>query len=262
MNDESPAPTADSRPAKERPRRKKSEVTRQRILDAAVRLFVERGYERTTMRDIAAQTGMSLGSTYYYFATKEEIVLAFYEKGCAEHIRSCEAFFETTADLRGRIEHVIRSKLDEWRPYREFIRVLTRTGIDSESPVSPFSPATAGIRADAIRLFERALEGASGVPSSLRAHLPRLLWLYQLGIVLFWVNDRSPDQRKTALLVDRSLAVLLRLVRMASLPLMGAVVRPVLQTIDELWKPDAHGAENDAVTAGGGQAVRSQRDPA
>jgi AcrR family transcriptional regulator len=50
-------------------------VTEQRILDAATRLFYERGYHATTMRDIASAVGIKAGSLYNHYAGKEEILL-------------------------------------------------------------------------------------------------------------------------------------------------------------------------------------------
>ena len=56
------------------PQRATSEETRRLILDTALRLFRERGLDETTMRDIAAGAGLSLGAAYYYFRNKEAIV--------------------------------------------------------------------------------------------------------------------------------------------------------------------------------------------
>jgi AcrR family transcriptional regulator len=54
---------------------KDSPVTEQRILDAAIDLFFERGYHATTMRDIAAAVGIKAGSMYNHYAGKQEILL-------------------------------------------------------------------------------------------------------------------------------------------------------------------------------------------
>src|SRR6202047_1046135 len=54
---------------------------RQQLLDAAARLFRERGYHVTSMRDIAREVGMLSGSIYYHFSSKEEMLLAVYEEG-------------------------------------------------------------------------------------------------------------------------------------------------------------------------------------
>ncbi|OKI24386.1 hypothetical protein A6A07_05860 [Streptomyces sp. CB03911] len=53
------------------PKTGKSEQTRALILETAMRLFKERGYDKTTMRAIAAEAGVSVGNAYYYFASKE-----------------------------------------------------------------------------------------------------------------------------------------------------------------------------------------------
>ena len=50
----------------------KARRTRERILEAALALFAERGYEATTMRDVAREAGASLGLAYRYFESKEE----------------------------------------------------------------------------------------------------------------------------------------------------------------------------------------------
>jgi len=65
----------------------KGETTRQQILDTALRLFRERGFDEATMRDIASEAGVSLGNAYYYFPSKEAIVLAYYDLVQTEHAR-------------------------------------------------------------------------------------------------------------------------------------------------------------------------------
>ena len=54
----------------------RAEDTRRRIYEAAMELFREKGIEQTTMRDIAAKAEVALGGAYYYFSSKEAIVLA------------------------------------------------------------------------------------------------------------------------------------------------------------------------------------------
>src|SRR5207237_4129045 len=62
----------------------KAEETRERILDAALQLFQQRGFDQTTMRDIAAAAGVATGAAYYYFRSKEELVMAFYVRTADE----------------------------------------------------------------------------------------------------------------------------------------------------------------------------------
>jgi AcrR family transcriptional regulator len=56
------------------------EARRQQILDAAARCFSREGFHRTTMQDIQAESGLSAGAIYRYFASKEEIIRAMSEE--------------------------------------------------------------------------------------------------------------------------------------------------------------------------------------
>ena len=58
-----------------------AEIRREEIIKAASRLFCEKGYERTTVRDLADAVDMHSGSLFLYFATKEEIFLAVLKAG-------------------------------------------------------------------------------------------------------------------------------------------------------------------------------------
>lgn len=64
----------------QRKQRDKSEM-RQAILDVARMLFLEKGYELTSMRNIAEQVGCSPGTLYLYFKDKDEIFYALHQEG-------------------------------------------------------------------------------------------------------------------------------------------------------------------------------------
>lgn len=57
----------------------KSEKTRQRIIDAANQLFYRKGYNRTSFTDVVDEAGVPRGNIYYYFKTKDEMLLAVIE---------------------------------------------------------------------------------------------------------------------------------------------------------------------------------------
>src|SRR4029450_6411961 len=91
------------RAARAIPQRAASEETRRQILDTALALFRERGFEETTMRDIAAGVGVSLGAAYYYFKSKEAIVGAYYDYVQYEHAARCRDAFGRGGTLRDRL---------------------------------------------------------------------------------------------------------------------------------------------------------------
>lgn len=68
------------------------------------------------------------------------------------------------------------------------------------------------------------------MPEDLAPYLPKLLWLYQMGLILFWISDRSPEQVRTRQLRDKSLALLVTALKLAGFPLL----RPLRKRIVDL----------------------------
>ena len=64
--------------------------TKDRIVDAAYRTLVKRGYHETAMKDIAAEAGVAPGLAHYYFETKEDLLVAAIEHGCEPVMRAWE----------------------------------------------------------------------------------------------------------------------------------------------------------------------------
>src|SRR4029077_7213180 len=111
--------------APEPPRkRRKAEETRAQILETALDLFRERGYEETTMRAIAEAAGVAVGNAYYYFRSKEYLIQAFYERSHDEHLAATGEILAAESDLRARLLGVMRAKIDTSMPYHRFAAVL------------------------------------------------------------------------------------------------------------------------------------------
>jgi AcrR family transcriptional regulator len=204
---------------------KKSDETRARMLEAALGLFRERGFENTTMRDIAKEAGAALGAVYYYFDSKDALVMAFYERAQMELTPLVEDALSKTKDLEDRLRALLRVKLDYFAPNRTLMGALS-AHIDPQHPLSPFSREGRVIRDHDIELFARALAGSKiRVPDDLKTHLPRLLWLYQMGLLLFWVYDRSPAQKRTMQLFEKSLSIVVNLIKISTFTLLRPVRR-------------------------------------
>jgi AcrR family transcriptional regulator len=209
----------------------KADQTRGRILSAALTLFRDRGFDQATMRDIAREAGVAIGAAYYYFDSKEALVMAFYQQANAEMHEQIEAVLARKTDLKTRLRAVIDVKFEYFAANRKFLGALLRHAADPEHPLSPFSAETREIRENDMRHFSEALEGANlRLPEDLLPHLPRLLWLYQMGLILFWIYDRSEGQVRTEKLVDKSLGVVTGLLKLVKSPFL----RPVRKTAIEL----------------------------
>lgn len=211
----------------------RAEDTRKKIYDAAMELFREKGFEETTMRDIAANAGVALGGTYYYYSSKDAIVLAFYRE---MQETSTSLVTEGLADkrkLKDRIRAVLDQRLKLLAPNRKFCAALFRHAPDGADPLSPFSEETRPIRDAAVEQMRVALEGGDvKIPADLKPRLPYLLWLYQMALIMFWLYDRSANQERTEKLIEKSLGLLVNLLRISTLPLMRPLRKAALDLVE------------------------------
>ena len=214
---------------------KKSQQTKQLIYNTAIRLFTEKGFDQTTMREIAKEANISLGLTYYHFRTKDDLVMKFYEATQKESLQACEEFFLQETKLQAKIQFVLQQKVKQFYPYRNFLHVLGNHASNPSHPLSPFSKETQQIREDAIRIFALAIQQSKEtLPKDLRNILPELFWLYQLGIIYFWLVDSSEEKKKTDALIAESLKLLFSLLKLANLPLMGKVRKLIVSIYTEI----------------------------
>ena len=217
---------------------KKSEQTRRRILDSALRLFQKQGFDETTMRDVAKEAGVALGAAYYYFDSKNAIVMAFYEQVQDELAPLVEKELASTRGLKDRLQAVIDVKFKYLAQHRRLLAALS-THIDPEHPLSPFGERTGSIREKDVASICKALEGAKiRLTDDLKPYLPSLVWLYQMGLILFWVYDRSPQQTKTRQLFERSLGIVVGLIKLSGVPLLRPLRRMATGVLEIVH--DAH----------------------
>lgn len=204
---------------------RKSDETRQRILTAALAVFRERGLEAATMREVATAAGMAVGAAYYYFPAKDAIVLAFYEEAQSAMRPTLEKVVARNASFEATLRGIIQTKLDIFCANRQLLSALA-SHVDPKKPLSPFSVETAHIRESDLFFFEKTVAQAKlKLPKNVAPYLPRLLWLYQMGVLLFWVYDESVEQHRTSVLLDRTLKMLTVGLRLAALPLLRPLHR-------------------------------------
>src|SRR5437870_6350560 len=105
----------------------KGEQTKELILNSALELLSDRGYEETTMRAIANKAGVSLGNAYHYFGSKEHLIQAFYHRIHEEHLAASLPVLQKESTLRARLLSVMRLRIATMEPYHEFAGVLFKT---------------------------------------------------------------------------------------------------------------------------------------
>lgn len=214
----------------------KSERTRGQLRDIALRSFRERGYDATTIRLIAQEAGVSVGTTHYHFASKNHLVQELYLDVQEKHRDAAEPELASSTDLIDRLAIVYRTGLDQLTPYHPFAPEFLSAAVSPRSPINPLSEESAPALRIVEGLFREAVDGASGpgLPDEFRTSLPDALVLGHLLLALFWVYDRSPGQQRTRTLLDRGLKLLRLALPLTRMPLLRKPLRELLDLVAQV----------------------------
>ncbi len=235
-----PVPAGEVPGGRALPKTGKSEQTRALILATAMRLFKERGYDKTTMRAIATEAGVSVGNAYYYFESKEFLIQGFYDRMTYEHAADARARMAGKKDFAERLEIALTSWIDCAEEYHGFASQFFRTAADPTSSLSPFSNESHPARATAVELFHEVLSGSDIAPkldAELAELLPELLWLYLMIVVLYWVFDQTPDTERTREFVRRSTPMSARVINLSRYRVFRPIVRDAKGLIQDFILP-------------------------
>jgi AcrR family transcriptional regulator len=174
-------------------------AARDRLYGTAIRLIAERGYEATTLRDIARAAEVSVGLLYRYFPSKQAVVIALYDELSAEYANRTAVL--PSGRWRDRFLFALNASLEVLEPHERALRALTPVLV-SDPDEGIFAESTAFSRLRVQRVFEEAVSNATDAPRPPMAEaLGRLLYLVHLSVLLWWLLDKSRNQRATAALV-------------------------------------------------------------
>lgn len=211
-------------------------AARERLYQVAIGMIAKRGYEATTLRDIAREADVSVGLLYRYFPGKQAIVLALYDELSADYARQAAAMPD--GRWRDRFLFALNKSLDVLRPHQVALRALTPVMVgDPEEGI--FSTRTAFSRLGVQRVFENAVVESSDAPKQpLAEALGRLLYLVHLSVLLWWLLDKSANQRATRALV----ALTEQILPSATLALRVPPVRRFVIAVDGLIREALFGS--------------------
>ena len=185
------------------------------------------------MRDIAAASGYSLGLTYRYFASKEDLLIAFYERCSAE--LALEINDLPSGKAAERFTTVMRSMYTSLLPFRLAFGEMAGVLLNPSNSAGVFNDKLAYLRSEGYRHFYAIIAGASDAPPQRNcADLAVLAYAGYLMLLLFWVNDTSDGQSSTYKLLDFVYDLMTRTRLLIRLPLfarscttLSSILRPM-----------------------------------
>src|SRR5690349_2613773 len=205
-------------------------ATKRRLYETAIGLMARKGYESTTLRDVAQEAGVSVGLLYRYFPSKRAVLVALYDELSTDY--ASRALAMPRGKWRDRFVFALTTSLEVLAPHRTALKGLIPVLVgDPDEGV--FSSTMAFSRERVQRAFEHAVSEATDSPGApLAAALGRLLYLVHLAVLLWWLLDRSAHQRATTALVGLARQIL----PSAALTLRLPPVRRLLLSGDALFR--------------------------
>jgi AcrR family transcriptional regulator len=199
-------------------------------------MIARRGYEATTMREIAGEAGVSVGLLYRYFPSKQAVIVALYDQLSTEYARRAAAMRSGT--WRTRFLFALETSLEVLKPHRVALRALIPVLVgDPDDGV--FAEGTAFSRVRVQRIFEDSVASASDAPKApVAGALGRLLYLVHLAVLLWWLLDKTPKQHAT----DALVALTRQVLPSAALTLRLPPIRRFVTALDELIREALFGS--------------------
>jgi AcrR family transcriptional regulator len=227
-------PRASSRDRSPAPRHRDDGLAaKSRIQTAALKLFRDKGFDRTTMRDVARRARVSLGLAYHYFPSKEALVLAYYSARQREHAATVAPLLPAAATLAERVRIVLETKQRLLDGDRDLLVALTRVVLDPTSPLSAFAEETRTVREESVAIFRTAVDHPD-VPASMRDLLATALWAAHMGTLIRFVNDDSEGHRETYRLIDAIVQVFPALVSLLGSPMLAPLEQSIRTRLESL----------------------------
>jgi AcrR family transcriptional regulator len=199
------------------------------IVNAFLRLILERGWGGVSLLDIARRAEVSLADLYRLFSSKEAILAAF-SRSLDDKMLAGDDPSDDPELPRERLLDVILRRLDAMTPHKEAVRVLWR-----DLPRDPV--AWTRLRSAVLDALGAMLEAAGIDSSGLRGALrKRVLGIVFAQAVRVWLDDDSPDLTRTTAELDRRLRRASGVLNLSREPRpLGGATAPAWSGEPETW---------------------------
>lgn len=213
-----------------KPHSEKGSEARDKILRTALRLFRKRGFDATTMRDIAKAARVATGAAYHYFPSKDAMMLAHFAEVQRLHRSLAEQRWRDNTDLRERLTIAYQTIIDVTADDQDMLHVVLRSLADRDHPLSVLGANTRGVREQSIDIYRCALAGG-GVSADLMPIATYAAWALHMGLVLYFFFDRSVGFQRTRTLAREAAHMAADALLMAQSPLAKPFVEPMKQRL-------------------------------
>ena len=189
--------------------------TRKKIIQTAVHLFIVKGYQNVTMREISRKSKIADATIYKYFKSKEKIIIAYFDLHydlLIEKIREVEDF--NTFNLKEQLQTCFESSLEIFLEDREFIEIAFKNAFFNYGyHVSEVKNLRNKFNQITLEILDSAIEVNEIPEQAMKGLINESLFDYYLGVVMYWLKDDSDNFSNTSQFIDKSLDIVYAILR-------------------------------------------------
>jgi AcrR family transcriptional regulator len=193
---------------------KKDEI-KKKLIQAAVEVMTEKGFNSATMREISSKAGLGSATIYHYFPNKEKILYAYFEEKQKEVpvlLKDIPDF--SNFSLKEKLQIQIETLLDIYLQDREFVQEAYKMMFDSPlRTFTEFTPIKDEFIKTADAFFEDAVKKNEIKEHTFKKFISNLYWDYAGVVTLYWCNDSSKGFTNTSQLIDMSLDIIVEILK-------------------------------------------------
>ncbi len=163
--------------------------TKDKLLEVAVELFATRGFDSTSIRDIAKAMGMSISSIYHYYGNKEGILIALIERSSGKLMRELRRIVDLDVTALDKFELLVRTHLSLGRELNHEAKIYL---VDSAQLTSETQDVVRHMQREVYDLYFQELSRLHELGIVAREHNLKLLTLNVLGLInwpLRWYHE-------------------------------------------------------------------------
>lgn len=185
------------------------EKTKIKILQSAVDLIIEKGFDNASLREMAKNAGVSNPTIYNYFPSKEKLLYAYIEQKHKEAIASLQEIEDFhTYTLREQLQTLIETELELYLEDREFIiQIADMVFHSSGIKIGKLYETNAIFIETVDEMLTIAIEAEEIQEPPFRDYLAKIFWDYYIMVIAYWVKDDSEMFENTTQFIDHSLGV-------------------------------------------------------
>ncbi len=210
---------------------KVKEQTRIRLLESAVDVITEKGFDKASMREIAKRADVADATIYNYFSTKEKLLYGYCEyvqQQVMRELKALDDFHEYS--LREQLHQLVEMELRMWLPAREFLQIVfAQTYAAPNLGHELLADTKSLLTMMVVDLIDASIEAGEMPEQPYQDLLPVLFWDYQSAILAYWLKDTSDNFANTTQLVDQSTEIIAQL-------LLGGVIGKTLDMFSFLFR--------------------------